>query len=312
MKIKFLFSLIALSFLLASCNVFDPFEPNSNHFDRCKMEADKGNLDNAIEECLKAQEEDPDNNEINVELGDIYLAKSGINLGVLAKVFDKSNTNASPVVALVESIIENVKNDNGEGVKEENITNAENSITAFDKAAASGNYSNFAGLMARLCYVALIMAHTDNDDVNTAKENGKLDPEDICEQAGCEVTVGTTSEKTFCMNTGIISCGGMSDTDAAKIANMFLNMGDALESLGIKADIGKSTDALVSQEIDVVKCTAPSTCYFKIDPSCDSCTIANPSEKQTIKWIFEKLGTSVDVIMAGAARKALYDLVKGN
>ena len=348
MGIRFILLSTVFSMLLASCNVFDPFEPNSNHFDRCKFEADKGNYDDAISECNKALEEAESANDTNqqvliqTELGDIYLAKSGITLKALAEVFSSDANGASPVVALVNSIIANANEGDGTGIDDEgnptkgitahNIEYAEKAIDAFDSAASTGLYSDFAGLMARVCYIALVLAYTDNDGINSSKDNGQLEPEDICDNGNdCQVSVA--GQNTFCMNSGSTNtCNGMSDTYAGKIANMFLTMGDELASLGIKADIGKATDALVSQKVSLVKCTRtgadPVECYTFVDSICDDSTeiaetcdnttckagntCSSTTEDQTVEWIFDRMGSSVEQILAGATRKALYDLVKAN
>ncbi|MBN1114766.1 MAG: hypothetical protein JXA66_05460 [Oligoflexia bacterium] len=221
---------IPLALLLcSSCNLFDLVDPNINHADRCRQLADKKKYDDALEECVKADPERTDP-EIQLEMGDIYLAKAGITLQVLSDVFFDTTHSTSLIIDLANSILA------AGAVTEQKKLDSLNAVTAFDFS-----FNQFYGTLARLCYVTMLIAYTDNDGRGAGGEgNGIITPEDLCSASSCSVICTENSVNT--------KCDGMTREDAEAAAESLMRISSFLSELGL-GNVDNTLENMLNTEV---------------------------------------------------------------
>lgn len=203
--------LLGMIVFIGSCNMFDPIEPTGDHFLRCQNLSDKGKYEKAIEECRKA---DPNatNEDVQVEIADIYLTMIGFTLDHVAEVFLNTSNDAEENFNLFRDLAEKILEDNATVTATEK-TWALNAIEAFDNTG-----KEFHKVLARVCYVATILASTKSDDRGSESNPGKIYEEDICNDASCS---------TICEeNTNNTVCDGVTYQDAALVATAMEEMVD--------------------------------------------------------------------------------------
>jgi hypothetical protein len=208
---KKLILLVLLIFVLPSCNMFDPIEPTGNHFLRCQNLSDKGKYEKAIEACRKA---DPDgtNEEVQVEIADIYLTMGGFTLGHIAEVFLNTSSNKDENFSLFRNLAEKIL-ENNPNVSSVEKTWSLNAIEAFDNTG-----KEFHKVLARVCYVATILASTKSDDRGSNENLGKIYEEDVCNDASCQTICEENENNT--------ACDGITYQDAALVATAMEEMVD--------------------------------------------------------------------------------------
>lgn len=168
-------------FLIFSCNMFNFLEPTGDHFDKCKNLADKGSYAKAIEECSKADPAGviPD---VQIEKADAMLSLIGFSLIDVSNVFlntesNNADKNFNLILAMAEDLI-----DRKNIIKPFEKELGWSAIETFDKGGVP-----FYSVIARICYISLIMASSKSDGRGRVEGGSDIYKEDICNDSSCSL-----------------------------------------------------------------------------------------------------------------------------
>ena len=240
-------SLVVL-FLIAGCNLFSPLDPGGSSLDKCKTLNDAKNYSDAITACEDAVKEQPNNVDVQLELADVNLASLGINIEELSNVFLNSSTGTVSITQLAESIIAvgNITLANATASK----AHAKEAIDAFDAYGAllisqgvtnANQIATFYGVLARLCYVSVLMAYADIGP--NGNHDGLIEQSDICSTAACNVP-GQICLNDYAAPLG--PCGGMDNGDALEAAATIDAIKNKLATMGL-GKLQQTIDAMASK-----------------------------------------------------------------